>query len=206
MKQKFYIDTHKGMTFFAVLVMMGIYQQWDNVTAWVYLALHGTYGLMWVTKSRVFPNKQWEQHCSIWHGLYIWAGLTLYWIAPWLITSQGVNVPVWFLAVALFINIFGVFLHYASDMQIYVELKYNPGHLITDGLLAYSRNINYFGELLIYSSFALLAVSWIPFAVIAAFIVIVWAPNIRRKEKSLSRFPEFEAYKKKVKLLIPFIY
>jgi hypothetical protein len=42
MKQKFFIDTHKGVTFIAVLAMMGIYQQWDNVTAWVYLAMHGT--------------------------------------------------------------------------------------------------------------------------------------------------------------------
>jgi steroid 5-alpha reductase family enzyme len=206
MKQKYFIDTHKGVTFIAVLVMMGIYQQWDNVTAWVYLALHGTYGLMWVLKSRIFPNKQWEQECSIWYGLYIWAGLSLYWIAPWLITSQGINAPFWYLAMAVFINIMGVFLHYSSDMQKYIELKYNPDHLITDGLMAYSRNINYFGEFLIYGALALLAMSWIPFAVIAAYLIIVWGPNIRRKEKSLSRYPEFEEYKKKVKLFIPFIY
>lgn len=206
MKQKYFIDTHKGVTFIAVLVMMGIYQQWGNVTAWVYLAMHGTYGFLWVTKSRIFPDKQWEQKCSLWYGLYIWAGLSLYWVAPWLITSQGVNVPPWFLAVSLFVYISGVFLHFTSDMQKYIELKYNPGHLITDGLLAYSRNINYLGELLIYGSFALLARSWIPFAVIGAYLTIVWGPNIRRKEKSLSRYPEFEDYKKRVKLFIPYIF
>jgi len=205
-KQKFYIDTHKGATFLAVLVMMGLYQQWDNVTAWVYLALHGTYGFLWVAKSRIFPDKQWDQECSIGYGLYIWAGLSLYWIAPWLITSQSINVPSWFLTVALFIYTLGVFLHFTSDMQKYTELKYNPGHLITDGLMAYSRNINYLGEFLIYGSFALLAMSWIPFAVLAAYLLIVWGPNIRRKEKSLSRYPEFEEYKKKVKLFIPYIF
>ena len=52
MKQKFFIDTHKGITFIAVLMMMAIYQQWDNVTAWVYLAMHGTYGVMWVTEKQ----------------------------------------------------------------------------------------------------------------------------------------------------------
>ena len=206
MKQKFYIDTHKGATFLAVLVMMGLYQQWDNVTAWVYLALHGTYGFLWVAKSRVFPDKQWEQKCSLGYGLYIWAGLSLYWIAPWLITSRGVNVPPGFLAVAIFIYTLGVFLHFTSDMQKYTELKYNPGHLITDGFMAYSRNINYLGEFLIYASFALLAMSWIPFAVLAAYLLIVWGPNIRRKEKSLSRYPEFEEYKKKVKLFVPYIF
>lgn len=206
MKQKFYINTHKGVTFLVILVMIGLYQQWDNVTAWVYLAMHGTYGFLWVVKSRIFPDKQWEQDCSIWYGLYIWAGLSLYWFAPWLITSQGINVPAWFLAVAIFIYTVGIFLHFASDMQKYTQLKYNPEHLITDGLLAYSRNINYFGEFLIYGSFALLAMSWIPFAVITAYLLIVWGPNIRRKEKSLSRYPEFEEYKKKVKLFIPYIF
>jgi steroid 5-alpha reductase family enzyme len=206
MKQKFFIDTHKGVTFIVVLVMIGIYQQWDNVTAWVYLAMHGTYGFLWVIKSRIFPDKQWEQECTIWYGFYIWAGLSLYWIAPWLITSQGIYVPPWFLTVSLFVYIVGIFLHYTSDMQKYIELKHNPGHLITDGFMAYSRNINYLGELLIYGSFALLAMSWIPFAVIGVFLIVVWSPNISRKEKSLSRYPEFEDYKKRVKLFIPYIF
>jgi steroid 5-alpha reductase family enzyme len=205
-KQKFFINTHKGVTFIAVLVMMALFQQWDNVTAWVYLAMHGTYGFLWVAKSRIFPDKQWEQECSLGYGLYIWAGLSLYWFAPWLITSQGINVPSWFLAMAIFIYTVGVFLHFTSDMQKYTQLKYNPDHLITDGLMAYSRNINYLGEFLIYGSFALLALSWIPFAVIAAYLLIIWGPNIRRKEKSLSRYPEFEEYKKKVKLFIPYIF
>lgn len=206
MKQKHFIDTHKGITFIAVLVMIVSYQQWGNVTAWVYLGMHGTYGILWVAKSRIFPDKQWDQDCSIWYGLYIWAGLSLYWVAPWVITSQSVNVPPWFLSVALLVYGLGMFLHFTSDMQKYIELKYNPGHLITDGLMAYSRNINYLGEFLIYISFALLTMSWIPFAVIAAYLVIVWIPNIRRKEKSLSRYPEFEGYKKKVKLFFPYIF
>jgi steroid 5-alpha reductase family enzyme len=206
MKQKHFIDSHKGITFIAILIMMGYYHQWTNVTAWVYLALHGTYGLLWVTKSHIFPDKQWEQKCSIWYGLYIWAGLSLYWIAPWIITSKSVNVPLWMLSLSLVIYTFGIFLHYTSDMQKYVELKYNPGHLITDGLMGYSRNINYFGEFLIYGSFALLSLNWIPFVVIALYFIVIWGPNIRRKEKSLSRYPEFEAYKKKVKLFIPFIF
>ena len=32
----------KGITFLVVLVMMAIYDQWQNTTAWTYLALHGT--------------------------------------------------------------------------------------------------------------------------------------------------------------------
>ena len=29
---------------------------WDNVLAWIYLALHGTYGVLWILKSRYFGD------------------------------------------------------------------------------------------------------------------------------------------------------
>jgi len=100
----------------------------------------------------------------------------------------------------------GVFFHYAADMQKHAHMKLSPGNLITDGLMARCRNTNYFGELLIYLSFALLSRHWVPLAVLAAFMVIIWFPNMRRKDKSLSRYPEYAEYKKRSSLLIPFIW
>ena len=91
-------------------------------------------------------------------------------------------------------------------MQKFIQLKTQPGQLINDGLFKRCRNINYFGELLIYSSFALLSMHWIPFLVLILFIIFVWAPNMTRKDKSLSRYDNFEDYKKDSKLFIPFIY
>jgi hypothetical protein len=32
-----------------------------------------------------------------------------------------------------------------------------------------------------------------------------WPPNMRRKDRSLSRYPEFEAYRQRTKLFIPFV-
>ena len=46
MKQKHFIDSHKGATAIAVLGMMAYYDQWENHTLWVYLATHGLYGLL----------------------------------------------------------------------------------------------------------------------------------------------------------------
>jgi steroid 5-alpha reductase family enzyme len=175
MKQKYFIDSHKGVTFLAILVMMAYFNQWQNPTAWVYLALHGTYGVLWALKSRIFPDKQWETDKGLWFGLVIWGGLSLYW-------------------------------HYAADMQKFIELKYNPGHLITDGLFSRTRNINYFGELLIYLGFSLLAMHWLPILVIVLYIVGVWFPNMLKKDKSLARYPEFAEYKRKSKLFIPFLF
>ena len=204
MKQRHFIDSHKGFTFLAVLIMMAIYDQWRNPTAWVYLALHGSYGLLWVLKSRTFPDRQWEQRTGPGYALVIWGGLTLYWIAPWLLTWRGVEAPPWYLGLCISLYAFGLFFHFASDMQKHTALKLRPG-LITDGLWSRCRNPNYFGELLIYLGFGLLAMHWAPLAVIALFIAVIWYPNMRRKERSLARYPEFEEYRKRSKLFIPFL-
>lgn len=206
MKWKHYIDSHKGATPLVVLGLMTYFNEWENPTVWVYLALHGTYGILWVMKSSIFPDKTWEAPASIWRGLYIWAGLTLYWIAPYIITSQGLQAPAWLLGLAVSLFGFGVFLHYTSDMQKYIQLKYNPNNLISDGLMSRVRNINYFGEFLIYASFAALSISWIPFAIIGLYLAIIWIPNMVKKEKSLARYPEFEAYKNRSKAFLPFIF
>ncbi len=206
MKEKHFIDSHKGVTFLFVLLLMASFTRWDNLTLWVYLALHGTYGLLWVFKSRVFPDKQWEQPASVWRGIIIWAGLTLYWIAPVIIATQNVQAPNWLLALAIALNIAGTMFHFASDMQKYTGLKLNPGHLITDGFWRLSRSPNYFGEFLIYSSFALLALHWLPWAAFGVLIVAAWIPYLRSKEKSLARYPEFADYKARTRLFIPFLF
>ena len=79
LKQKYFIDSHKGATPLFVIALIWYFNQWNNVYALLYLALHGTYGILWMTKSQIFPDKQWEQKTSIWYGLFIWFGLSLYW-------------------------------------------------------------------------------------------------------------------------------
>ena len=159
-----------------------------------------------MVKSQIFPDKQWDQDKGILYGLVIWAGLSLYWITPFLITSRSITVPAWLLAFCVSLYTFGIFLHFVTDMQKYIELKLNPAHLITDGLVSRTRNMNYFGELLIYLGFGLLAMHWLPMIIILLYIILVWGPNMVKKDKSLSRYPEFTEYKRKSKLFIPFLF
>ena len=56
-----------------------------------YLSLHGVYGLLWISKSYIFPDKQWEQKTGLLYGLFIWLGLSLYWVSPFIITS-GIHI------------------------------------------------------------------------------------------------------------------
>jgi steroid 5-alpha reductase family enzyme len=206
MKQKYFIDSHKGATAFFVLFLMMIYNQWENPTAWLYLALHGTYGLLWVLKSRIFPDQAWEQKTGWGYGLVIWGGLSLYWIAPWMLTALNIQAPGWYMALCTAIYACGVFFHFASDMQKFTAIKLRPDNLIEDGLFARTRNPNYFGELLIYGGFGLLAMHWLPVIVLLAWVIIYWLPRMRRKDAALARLPGFHEYKRRSRLFIPFIF
>ena len=206
MKQKHFIDSHKAVTGLFVLALMALYDQWQNPTAWVYLALHGTYGLLWVWKSRVFPDASWEQSATWRFALIAWGGLTVYWVAPFLLTSRSVQAPPWYLALCITMYTFGIFLHYASDMQKHMWLQLQPGALMTGGLWSRVRNPNYLGELLIYLGFGLLAMHWLPIVLLAAFVIVYWLPRMRAKDRSLAAYAGFPEYKRRTRLLVPWIF
>ena len=212
LKERHFIDIHKGATGLYILVLMQVYGTWESVTSWNYLALHGTYGVLWILKSRIFPDKTWEKDTSVWYGLYMWFGLTLYWASAWIINSgffngnTPVQAPPWLVGLSTSMFAFGVFLHFSADMYKHTMLELRPGELITGGIVSGCRNINYFGELLIYVSFAVLAMHWLPIVLLSLMMIIVWFPNMIRKDRSLSRYPGFEEYKRRSRSLIPFVY
>lgn len=201
MKLKYPINLHKGSTFLFVLALMFYYQNF-SIGPWVYLALHGSYGLLWLLKDQIFPDTQWEQRVSISYGIFVFFALGLYWIAPWVLISKYYEPGYQVIALAVALNMIGVMLHYSSDAQKYFTLKYRPG-LITEGFFSRCRNTNYLGELMIYSGFAVLTVSWVGFIGIAIFFAGAFVPNMIKKDKSLSRYPNFVSYKKESGLLLP---
>ena len=201
MKAKHFSNLHKGTTAIVVLALMFAY---DNFTLgpWVYLALHGTYGLLWLLKDRIYPDKQWEMEVGLGQGAFIFVFLLLYWVAPFLLISSGSVPPLPLVAAAIALNILGVFLHFVSDAQKYYTLKYRSG-LITEGFFARCRNTNYLGEVLIYVAFAMLAQHWIPFVILGIVAAMIFIPNMLKKDKSLSRYPEFAAYQAQSGLIWP---
>lgn len=207
MKQKHFIDSHKGFNAFAILGLLAYFGAWENTALWVYLALHGSYGFLWVLKSRVFGDKQWEQPCSPLYGVLIWGALSLYWVSPWLLASgRCAEPPNWYLALCISLYSLGVFLHFASDMQKHLWLSLRPGQLLQTGLWSRLRNPNYLGELLIYSGFSMIPRHPAPLICLGLMVAAVWVPNMLKKDKSLSRYPEFAAYKARSYLMIPFIW
>lgn len=201
MKIKHPINLHKGLTAPVIVSLMAIYGNF-GLGPWIYLALHGTYGLLWLLKDRLYPDAKWEEDLSWGMGIITFLALGLYWIAPWLLIQGGAVPPLPLVSGAIALNLVGTVLHYASDAQKHFTLQERKG-LITTGFFARCRNPNYLGEILIYASFALLSMHWIPFVILGAFVLGIFVPNMRKKDESLARYPEFAAYKNRSGLLFP---
>ncbi len=201
MKLKYAINLHKGTTAFFVTALMFYFHNFST-TAFVYLALHGSYGFLWLLKDQLFPDKQWEEVVSIPYAIVAFSALLLYWIAPVYIIYYGINAPAALIGTAVAVNIFGAVLHFGGDAQKHFTLLHKKG-LITTGFFSRTRNPNYLGELMIYLSFAMLTTHWIGYIGITLFFVFVFIPNMLKKDKSISRHPEFAEYKKRSGLLLP---
>lgn len=199
-----FINAHKITTPFVVLGMMYYFNAW-SVTAWVYLALHGTYCLLWIIKEYTFRDKRFEEPINPIIGfLFVFTMLGLYWIAPYIITSRHIEAPGWIISLSVFLTMLGVFYHFVSDAYKYAILS-TKKELITTGLFSKTRNPNYLGEMLIYLGFALLALNWLPFVALAYWWSYFFI-NMLRKEKSISRYSGYKEWTKKSWLLFPKIW
>jgi steroid 5-alpha reductase family enzyme len=201
------INLQKGGTLFFVSLLMIWYRN-DTTAAWVYLALHGTYGLCWLLKHISFPDPQWERRVTV-GGAACAVLLVLgpYWIFPYLLISDALgpdhpapnNV---LLALCISLHTFGIVLMTAADAQKYFTLKYHPG-LIEEGLFKYVRHPNYLGEILVYASYALLVQHWLPWLILAYIWIGLFWVNLMMIEASLARYPGWTSYRARTGLLWP---
>ena len=199
------INLHKGMTAFVVLLLMLIYRNFSTA-AWMYLALHGSYGFIWLFKHFTFADRKWEVKITYGGFVVVYLLLALYWIGPFLLISDVIparpEISGWLLSLATGLYAFGVMLMMVSDCQKYFTLKHKQG-LITDGVYTHVRHPNYLGEMMVYGSFALVCQHWIPWLVLAYYWICIFYVNMRMADASLSRYPEWEAYKSRTGLLLP---
>ena len=117
------------------------------------------------------------------------------------IARADLTEPVWF-ALCITLCILGCVIMIAADAQKFFTLRVKRG-LITDGMHRYVRHPNYLGEMMIYGSFALLVWHWYPALVLAWVWLGLFAVNMTLKEASMSRYPEWAAYKKRSWWLLP---
>ncbi len=116
----------------------------------------------------------------------------------------------WIDGIAVFLFLVGSLINTLSEVLRHQWKKnnWNKGKLYTGGLFRYAIHINYFGDVIWVSGFALLTrVIWaglIPFFLILMFVLL----NIPHHDKYLRKKygKEFEKYEKETKKFIPFVY
>ena len=203
------VNFQKGGTFLFLGALIAYYGN-TSPGAWIYLAMHGTYGLVWLLKDMAFPDHSWQTRVTILGGLNSFLlVLAPYWSFGWLLISAKTqpHYPLpdyaWY-CLCISLCIFGSALMIAADAQKFYTLKVKRG-LITDGVHRYIRHPNYLGEMLIYGSFALMVWHWLPVVVLAWVWLGLFAVNMTLKEASMSRYSEWAEYRKRSWWLVPYV-
>jgi protein-S-isoprenylcysteine O-methyltransferase Ste14 len=198
------VNFQKGGTFAWVLLLMTLYGRWTT-DAWVYLALHGTYGVLWLLKDLTFPDPNWQKRVTLAGGLMSFLlVLGPYWSFAWLLISDEARVPApgWRLCLAVAAHTLGVCIMMGADAQKYFTLQVKRG-LIEHGFFRHVRHPNYTGEILLYGAYAVLVGHWIPWVILGWVWLGVFVPNMLMKEASMARYPSWAAYKARTGMLLP---
>lgn len=197
-----FINLHKALVILVVVAAMFAFANHSTIM-WLYLAMHGTYSILWLIKGRTYPDRRFAEPVPIWIGIvFVFLPLAGYYAAPILLAWLKPDIPGYAVCGGVTVYVFGIFLHYVSDAQKHYTLKIRPG-LIEDGLFTRTRNPNYLGEILTYLGFAIISWNLIPFAVNAAWILGFFVRNMIRKDRSMARHPGFAAYKARTGMLFP---
>ena len=61
---RYYINFHKGGMIIWLFSMMIYFDNW-SLGAWLYLALHGSYGCFWLLKDLTFPDTSFQKGVTV---------------------------------------------------------------------------------------------------------------------------------------------
>lgn len=136
----------------------------------------------------VFPDKTFQQNVSLVVILMLVIILFAYWgIGLLMMSGMGeINPSPERIFCCVIIYVIGLILMVCTDLQKYLTLKYKKG-LIDDLFLQNNRNTNYFGEIMLYSSFALLVNHRYAFFFLFTVWLTVFFSRIYLKEQSLKK-------------------
>ncbi len=146
----------------------------------------------------------WSEAVTI--GVWVWI------IHPALALLGGSNAAQagWGVSVGVVLYAAGSFLNTGSEALRH-RWKQDPRHrgrLYTGGLFAYAMHINYFGDMVLFAGYALIAGRVWAFAIPALICALFVFVNIPMLDRYLAgRYAgEFPAYARRTKKLVPFVY
>ena len=109
------INIFKGATLLYCLLVMYLFQNFNN-RAVLYTCLHGSYGMIWLWKDLVFPDKTFMTVQSLGSNIAISTFLIAYWTIGYFAISNKNDISVLRFLVCGILYALGVFLMIGSDI------------------------------------------------------------------------------------------
>ncbi|NEU77847.1 DUF1295 domain-containing protein [Nostoc sp. UIC 10630] len=185
-------------------IVFGI-QDWRQV---IYMCLHISYCLWWLLEQWLFPERQkiFNEPSGVVTLIFTVLIVGFFYVLPgYLAFINPVPLSMATAAIALLLYIFGSLINATADVQKLTAKQFQAG-LVRDNIWRFSRNINYFADLLRYLSFSVVAGSFWAYLV-PGYIFIFYLWRISQKEQAMSvKYPEYAEYQQSSSRLIPFIW
>lgn len=201
------INTAKVLTIICLVVLAVVFGIKD-LRQVIYLCLHIGYCVWWLIEQWFYPQRRQIFNESIGASQFIFTLLLVgvfYALPGYLAFTNPVPLSITATAIALPLYIFGTLINATADVQKLTAKQYGAG-LVSDGIWRFSRNINYFGDLLRYLSFSVVAGS--PWAYLVPGIVLLASlQRMSQKDQSMpSKYPDYAEYQQSSSRLIPFVW
>ena len=185
-------------------IIFGI-QDWRPV---IYMCLHISYCIWWLIEQWFYPQRRqlFNEPVGIFGFIFILIFVGVFYVLPgYLAFINPVPLSMITAAVALSLYIFGSLINASADVQKITAKQFSSG-LVRDNIWRFSRNINYFGDLLRYISFSVVAGS--PWAyLVPGCVLLLYLQRMSQKEQTMSvKYDEYTEYQQSSSRLIPFIW
>ena len=155
-------------------------------------------------KKEDYRYKQWKNNAYL--KVFITQGFFM-WLICWpiIFSQQNLN---WLNILGIFIWIVGFYFEATADKQLkeFINNPNNKGKIMQSGLWANSRHPNYFGEVTMWWGIWLINLNpnwWTIIGPLTITFLILKVSGVPLLEKKYEGNPEFEKYKKKVSVFIP---
>ncbi|MFY7802153.1 MAG: methyltransferase family protein [Limnoraphis robusta] len=202
------INVAKTVTIFFLIgcaILLGI----QDMRQVIYLCLHITYCVWWLVEQWFYPKRReilFSEPVGVIGFTFSLLFIGFLYALPGYLAFVNPE-PISFLTVAIALPLFffGSLINASADVQKLTAKELGAG-LVQDNIWRFSRNINYFGYLLRYLSFAIVAGSIWAYLV-PGLVMAIYLQRINQKEVSMSeKYPQYQEYKQKTRRLIPFIW
>lgn len=202
------INVAKTITILCLITLVFIYGIHDQRQV-IYLCLHISYCCWWLLEQWLFPQRRQQiftDKVELPTFLVVLSFVGVFYALPGYFAFTNPN-PIAYatVAVALPLYIFGSLINTAADIQK-TTAKSMGGTLVKDGIWRSVRHVNYFGDLMRYTSFSVVSGSAWAF-LLPVMILLLYLQRISQKEQSMTdKYSDFAEYQQSSTRLFPFIW